>query len=50
MTPQSNTKGIFYLLPNPSIPCLVKIGMTNRDIIDERMKELYGIGVLLTYL
>lgn len=37
--------GIVYLLTNPVMPGLVKIGMTTRDDIDERMKELYTTGV-----
>ncbi len=37
--------GIVYVLTNPAMPGLVKIGMTTRDNIDTRMKELYGTGV-----
>jgi len=37
--------GIVYLLTNPVMPGLVKIGMTNREDIDERMRELYSTGV-----
>lgn len=37
--------GIVYVLTNPAMPGLVKIGMTTRDNIDARMKELYGTGV-----
>lgn len=43
---QENTNyGIVYVLSNPVMPGLVKIGMTTRDNIDARMKELYGTGV-----
>lgn len=38
-------KGIVYVLTNPAMPGLVKIGMTTRLDIDTRMKELYSTGV-----
>lgn len=37
--------GIVYLLTNPVMPGLVKIGMTTQKDIDIRMKELYTTGV-----
>lgn len=37
--------GIVYLLTNPVMPGLVKIGMTEQENIDKRMKELYTTGV-----
>lgn len=37
--------GIVYLLTNPVMPGLVKIGMTGQEDIDKRMKELYTTGV-----
>ncbi len=37
--------GIVYLLTNPVMPGLVKIGMTTQNDIDKRMKELYTTGV-----
>lgn len=37
--------GIVYLLTNPVMPGLVKIGMTTREDMDSRMKELYSTGV-----
>jgi len=37
--------GIVYLLTNPCMPGLVKIGMTAQEDIDKRMKELYTTGV-----
>lgn len=43
-TKQANY-GIVYVLTNPAMPGLVKIGMTTRDNLDARMRELYGTGV-----
>ena len=37
--------GIVYLLTNPVMPGLVKIGMTAQEDIDKRMRELYTTGV-----
>ena len=37
--------GIVYLLTNPYMPGLVKIGMTAQEDLDKRMKELYTPGV-----
>ena len=37
--------GIVYVLTNPAMPGLVKIGMTTRNNVDQRMNELYGTGV-----
>ena len=37
--------GIVYLLTNPFMPGLVKIGMTTREDMDARMRELYSTGV-----
>lgn len=44
MAKQGN-KGIDYVLTNSAMPGLVKIGMTTRESIDTRMKELYSTGV-----
>lgn len=41
--------GIVYLLTNPVMPGLVKIGMTTREDMDARMKELYSTGVLVPF-
>lgn len=43
----SDTKnyGIVYLLTNPCMPGIVKIGKTSRTDLQNRMKELYTIGV-----
>lgn len=46
MAPNNKTEsGIVYLLTNPAMPGLVKIGMTAQKDIDKRMKELYTTGV-----
>ena len=37
--------GIVYVLTNPAMPGLVKIGKTARDSIDARLNELYSTGV-----
>ncbi|MCQ2075122.1 MAG: GIY-YIG nuclease family protein [Bacteroidaceae bacterium] len=37
--------GIVYLLTNTAMPGLVKIGMTERDSMDSRLRELYSTGV-----
>lgn len=42
---KQNNKGIVYVLTNSAMPGLVKIGMTTRESIDTRMKELYSTGV-----
>ena len=41
--------GIVYLLTNPVMPGLVKIGMTTQKEIEQRMKELYTTGVPLPF-
>ena len=40
--PQSQ---IVYVLTNPAMPGLVKIGKTTQLEVEERMKQLYGTGV-----
>lgn len=45
MAKQDSNKGIVYVLTNSAMPGLVKIGMTTRESIDTRMKELYSTGV-----
>lgn len=37
--------GIVYVLTNPAMPGLVKIGKTTRGNIDARLNELYSTGV-----
>jgi T5orf172 domain len=36
---------IVYVLTNPAMPGLVKIGKTTQTEVEERMKQLYGTGV-----
>jgi T5orf172 domain len=38
-------KGIVYVLTNPAMPKIVKIGLTTREGIEQRMKELFTTGV-----
>lgn len=40
-----DNQGIVYVLTNPVMPGLVKIGMTERNEIDMRLRELYTTGV-----
>ncbi len=40
-----DTHGIVYVLTNPVMPGIVKIGMTERSDIDKRLRELYTTGV-----
>ena len=37
--------GIVYVLTDPEMPGLVKIGKTSREEVDHRLKELYSTGV-----
>ena len=41
--------GIVYLLTNPYMPGLVKIGMTRQVDLEKRMKELYTTGVPVAF-
>ena len=45
MASKHQNYGIVYVLTNPAMPDLVKIGMTNRDNVDARMKELFNTSV-----
>lgn len=36
---------IVYVLTNPAMPGLVKIGKTTQEEVDQRMKQLYSTGV-----
>ena len=40
---------IVYVLTNPAMPGIVKIGMTDRKNVQHRMGELYSTGVPLPY-
>lgn len=42
-------KGIVYVLTNPCMPGIVKIGMTERSEMDARLRELYTTGVPLPF-
>lgn len=42
--------GIVYVLTNPAMPNIVKIGMTNRENLDARMRELYTTGVPVPFV
>ena len=37
--------GIVYVFSNPAMPGIIKIGMTTKDQIDDRLKELYTTSV-----
>lgn len=37
--------GIVYIFTNPAMPDIVKIGMTTREQIDDRLKELFTTSV-----
>lgn len=39
------TYGIVYVLTNPAMPDMVKIGMTSRESMDARLRELYNTSV-----
>jgi len=45
MSENNTNYGIVYVLTNPAMPGLVKIGMTTRLEIDLRLRELYTTGV-----
>jgi hypothetical protein len=45
MKNESNNLGIVYVLTNQAMPGIVKIGMTTRNSMDERMRELFSTGV-----
>ncbi|GAB4223286.1 MAG: hypothetical protein Kow0076_5540 [Francisella sp.] len=42
----SSEKQIVYVLTNPSMPGLVKIGKTTQSDVECRMKQLYSSGGL----
>ena len=41
----SNNLQIVYVLTNPAMPGLLKIGSTTQEEVDTRMKQLYSTGV-----
>ena len=42
-------KGIIYLLTNPAMPGIVKIGKTTQEDVKVRMQQLYQTGVPLPF-
>lgn len=42
---QNDSLGIIYVLTNPAMPGLVKIGKTTRESVHARLTELYSTGV-----
>lgn len=45
MSSKTTNYGIVYVLTNPAMPGLVKIGMTNKESVDARLKELFNTSV-----
>ena len=45
MTEELKEYGIVYVLTNPAMNGLVKIGKTSRESVDQRLNELYSTGV-----
>jgi T5orf172 domain len=43
------TEGIIYVLVNPSMPGIIKIGKTNQEDVKLRMAQLYTTGVPLPF-
>jgi len=41
----NTSTGIVYVLTNPAMPGIVKIGKTSRGSVDARLNELYSTGV-----
>lgn len=42
-------EGIIYILSNPAMPGIIKIGKTTKEDVKIRMKELYSSGVPLPF-
>lgn len=49
MSKEDKDMGVVYVLTNPIMPGIVKIGMTTRSNVNARMQELYGTGVPLPF-
>ncbi len=45
MANEKNQGGIVYILTNPAMPGLVKIGKTSLDSVQQRLSQLYSTGV-----
>jgi hypothetical protein len=44
-----NNQGIVYILTNPAIPNMIKIGMTTHEDVKLRMAQIYTTGVPLPF-
>jgi hypothetical protein len=44
-----NKQGIIYILTNPAIPNMIKIGMTTHEDVKMRMAQIYTTGVPLPF-
>jgi uncharacterized protein YfbU (UPF0304 family) len=44
-----SNQGIVYILINPAIPNMIKIGMTNQEDVKMRMAQLYTTGIPLPF-
>lgn len=49
METSSNIQGIVYILTNPAIPNMIKIGMTTHEDVKFRMAQIYTTGVPLPF-
>lgn len=49
MIDQENNKGIIYILSNPAMPGILKIGLTTHNDVKIRMDELYKTGTPLPF-
>jgi uncharacterized protein YfbU (UPF0304 family) len=45
----NSNEGIIYILSNPAMPGLIKIGMTNQEDVKLRMAQIYSTGVPLPF-
>jgi hypothetical protein len=45
----NNNQGIVYILTNPAIPNMIKIGMTTHEDVKMRMAQIYTTGVPLPF-
>ena len=47
---KNNNYGIVYVSTNPAMPELVKIGLTMKDSVDDRMKECVPVPFECEYV
>lgn len=40
-----NEQGVVYILTNPAMPDLIKIGFTTHEDVKKRMAQIYNSGV-----